>query len=116
MRKKVSLLLVFCLVAVGFIVIPAAASVCIWEGPNGDAYVYTDSDASLRIFHFDNGTWTRTYYDKPSSSNQLTIYSPSSSTSNKNSYPTSLISQTKPLNIRGSSPTNQLNRFSQYIP
>jgi hypothetical protein len=100
MGRKVSLYLILGLVLFGFVVAPAAANVYIGECSNGNTYVYTDSDASLRIFHFENGTWTRIYYDDPSSRNQYAIPSiPKVTPGNTNSYSNSLVPQTNPSTI-----------------
>jgi hypothetical protein len=121
MGRIVTLLLILGLVLIGFCIAPVAANVYIGECSNGDTYVYTDSDNAMRIFHFENGTWTRIYYDDPSSRNKYAIPSdPKVTPGNTNSYSNSILPQTnpspiivKPLPTQGK--TSVVGRFTQYI-
>jgi hypothetical protein len=121
MGRKVSLYLILGLILIGFCVAPVAANVYIGECSNGNTYVYTDSDNSMRIFHFENGTWTRIYYDNPSSRNEYAIPSipkvtPSntisiSNSSSQKTNPSPII--VKPLPVQGK--TTGASRFTQCI-
>ena len=115
MNGKVLVILILCLVIIGFFVAPVMATESAVL-PNGDFISISDDGNIYRYYHNDTGTWETNYKDI-TSSNGLSIYSIPRSTSGKtNLYSNSIIPQIKPVNGKGYNLPSQVSRFSTYIP